>query len=216
MEIILDGEKRTLHAGDACFFDSFTVHAIPLPSQVKSYHLVGLKNTFDQALALFGDNMPPRFFRFENFPLLHSLLELCNKNKQNNGGRYAIFTGTLRILLGDISQSAPFIPRAVGRKNTLVCEVLSYAEENPEADLSLSALARKFGYSREHLSRILHKYLSGSWNAHVNRLRVQKADAMLSQNPDATVLEVAFACGFESPNTFYRAYKREFGKPPRQ
>ena len=216
LEIVLDGEKRTLQAGDACLFDSFTVHAITKPTQVKSYHIIGEKSAFEQTFTLFNDNMPPRFFRFENFHLLHFLLELCNKNEQNDGGRYAIFTGILRILLGEISQSVPFIPRATGRKNTLVCEVLSYAEKKPEADLSLSTLASKFGYSREHLSRILHKYLSGSWNAHVNRLRVQKSNTLLSQNPDATVLEVAYACGFESPNTFYRAYNKEFGKPPRQ
>ena len=216
MDIILDSERRTLRAGDACFCDSFTLHAIPLPSQVKSYHLVGSKSAFARAFLLFDDKVPPKFFRFENFPLLHSLSEICNKNEQNEGGRYAIFTGTVRIMLGEISQTTPFLPRTAERKNTLVCDVLSYAEENPQEDLSLSALSKKFGYSREHLSRILHKHLSENWNAHVNRLRARKADFLFSQNPEATVLEVAYACGFESPNTFYRAYNKEFGKPPRK
>lgn len=216
LDIILDGEKRTLQAGDACFCDSFTVHAIPKPKQAKSYHLVGLKTAFDHAFSLFDEKLPPRFFRFENFELLRYLLNVCSKNKQNEQGRYASFTGTLLILLGEISQTTPFIPRVLERKNSLVCNLLSYAEEKPQEDLSLAALANKFGYSREHLSRILHKYLSGSWNEHVNRLRVQKANFLLSQNPEATVLEVAYACGFESPNTFYRAYKREFGKAPKR
>lgn len=216
LDVILDGEKRTLHAGDACFCDSFTIHAIPAPTQVKSYHLVGLKSAFDQAFSLFGDNMPPKFFRFKNFPLLHSLLEICNENKKNNVIGYAIFTGVLHIMLGEISKSTPFIPHTVGRKNTLVCDILRYAEENPANDLSLAALSNKFNYSREHLSRILHQCLSSTWNAHVNRLRVKKASVILSKKPDATVLEVAYACGFESPNTFYRAYKKEFGKPPRK
>lgn len=216
MDIILDGERRTLYAGDACFCDSFTVHAIPKPKQVKSYHLVGFKGAFDRAFSLFDDKTPPRFFRFENFPLLGSLADVCNENMQNDGGRYAIFTGTLRIMLGEIFKNTPFISRAAERKNTLICDVLSYAEENPQADLSLLALSKKFGYSREHLSRILHKYLLENWNAHVNRLRVRKAETLLSQNPEITVLEVAYACGFESPNTFYRAYKKEFGTPPRK
>lgn len=216
MDILLDGEKLTLHAGEGCFCDSFTVHAIPKPQQAKSYHLVGVKDAFDRAFSLFDGKMPPRLFRFDNFPLLRSLFEICNKNMQNEGGRYAIFTGTVRIILGEISQNNLFIPRVIDKKNTLVCDVLSYAEEHPQADLSLTALSNKFGYSREHLSRILHKYLLENWNTHVNRLRVRKADFFLSQNPESTVLEVAYECGFESPNTFYRAYKKEFGKPPRK
>ena len=148
--------------------------------------------------------------------MLRSLAEICNKNMQNEGGRYAIFTGTVRIMLGEISQSTHFQPRVADKKNTLVCDVLSYTEEHPQADLSLTALSNKFGYSREHLSRILHRYLLENWNAHVNRLRVRKADFLLSQNPESTVLEVAYECGFESPNTFYRAYRKEFGKPPRK
>lgn len=216
MEILLDGEKRTLHAGDACFCDSFTVHAIPLPKDTLSYNLVGSKEAFERAFSLFGEKRPPRFFHFENFPLLRSLSKLCNKNRQNNGGRYAIFTGTLQILLAEIAETSTFLPRTVERKNTLVCDLLSYAEEHPQADLSLSALSEKFGYSREHLSRILHKYLLENWNMHVNRLRVRKAEILLSQNPESNVLEVAYACGFESPNTFYRAYNKEFGKSPKK
>lgn len=215
LDILLDGEKRTLQAGDACFCDSFTVHAIPAPKQVKSYHLVALKETFEGVFSLFNGRVPPRFFHFESFPLLRSLLDVCNQNAKNEEGRYAIFTGALRILLGEISQSTPFIPHVTERKNTLICDLLSYAEERPQEDLSLTSLASKFGYSKEHLSRLLHRYLSGGWKEHVNRLRVRKAHFILSQNPEATVLEVAYACGFESPNTFYRAYKREFGKPPR-
>lgn len=216
LDIILDGEKRTLYAGDACFCDSFTVHTIPLPRQVKSYHLVGSKNTFDGAFSLFEEKTPPRFFRFENFPLLRSLTEICNKNNPNEEGRYATFTGILHIVLGEISQSTPFLPRATEKKNTLICNILHYAEENPQEDLSLSALSKKFGYSREHLSRILHKYLLENWNAHVNRLRVRKAERLLSQNYESNVLEIAYACGFDSPTTFYRAYHKEFGKPPRK
>lgn len=216
LDILLDGERRTLHTGDACFCDGFTVHAIPLPKEVKSYHLVGTKSAFDSAFSLFGDKTPPRFFHFENFPLLQSLTQICEENNQNEAGRYAMFTGTLRIILSEISQNTPFIPRTADRKNTLICDVLNYAEENPQEDLSLLALSKMFGYSREHLSRILHKYLLGGWNAHVNRLRVRRVEALLSQSPESNVLDIAYSCGFDSPATFYRAYNKEFGKPPRK
>ena len=81
---------------------------------------------------------------------------------------------------------------------------------------NLLALSREFGYSREHLSRILGRYLSEGWNGYVNRLRARRAEEMLSERPGENVLKIAYECGFESPNTFYRAYRREFGKSPRR
>ena len=216
LDIILDGERRTLHAGDACFFDSFTLHAIPKPEAAKSYYLVGSKEVFDSTFSLFEGKTPPRFFRFDDFPLLRFLMEICNQSTKNDEGRYATFTGSVRILLGKIFQNTPFVPRSLDGKNTFICNLLNYAEENPQEDLSLFALSKKFGYSREHLSRILHKYLLENWNTYINRLRVRKAERLLSQNPESNVLEIAYACGFDNPTTFYRAYNKEFGKPPRK
>ena len=100
------------------------------------------------------------------------------------------------------------------RLSAFVCNVLRYAEANIGEDLSLSALSSRFGYSREHLSRILHKYLTESWSSYVNRLRVKRADALLKEKCGENVLKIAYECGFDSPNTFYRAYKKEFGFPP--
>ena len=122
----------------------------------------------------------------------------------------------VKILFSEISESAPFIPRKADKQSALVCSVLQYAEERLCEDLSLAALARVFNYSQEHLSRVLHGYLSENWCAYVNRLRVRRAETLLKNDPSLSVLDAAFACGFDSPNTFYRAYKREFGKKPRR
>ena len=97
-----------------------------------------------------------------------------------------------------------------------MCEILKYAQSHVEEELSLSVLSDRFGYSREHLSRILHKYLTETWNAYVNGLRVQKAEALLKADEEKNVLKIAYECGFDSQNTFYRAYKKEFGHLPRR
>ena len=74
-------------------------------------------------------------------------------------------------------------------------------------------LAEEFGYSKEYISRTFSKYV-GAMPRYINRLRVQKARRMLAEG-GRTVIETAFLCGFESPNTFYRAYKDAFGTPPK-
>jgi AraC-like DNA-binding protein len=43
---------------------------------------------------------------------------------------------------------------------------------------------------------------------YLNRYRIEKISRMRRQNPRLSLLEIAEMCGFESPNTFYRAYNK--------
>lgn len=216
LPVSIDGETRILKSGEGYFCDSFSVHRIATSTNTSSFALLGKREYFERAFAFFNGNTPPRFFCFDNFPLLWLLHDLCQQNSPNQGGRYATFEGTVNLLLGEIAKYNSLNLKKTDKKNSLVCDILRYAEENPQADLSLLSIANRFGYSHEYLSRILHKYLMEHWNAYVNRLRVRHADTLLKTNTDRSVLDVAYECGFDSPNTFYRAYKKEFGKTPKR
>lgn len=214
--VSVDGETHVLQSGEGAFCDSFSVHYFAPAAGTISYTLLGKTEYFERAFSHFNGKTPPRFFQFDNFPLLHTLYAFYNEKKQNDGGRYAAFEGLVHILLAEIAEKNTVQPKKTDRKNELVCSILQYAEENPTADLSLLSIAKQFGYSHEYLSRILHQYLNENWNAYINRLRVRHADSLLKANADRSVLNVAYECGFDSPNTFYRAYKKEFGKPPKR
>jgi len=214
--VTIDGETRVLKDGDACFCDSFSVHFFAPNNNADTFILLGEREYFDSVFNLFNDKTPPRFFRFENFELFHFLLDNYSKKSTNTGGRYAAFDGCVKILLSEIAENNTLLPRKTDKKSTLVCDILQYAEQNPNADLSLMTVAKNFGYSHEYLSRILHKYLAENWNTYVNRLRVRKADILLKTQKERSVLEIAYECGFDSPNTFYRAYKKEFERQPRR
>ncbi len=215
-EVIIDGERRTLKAGEACFADSFSVHAYANPPEASVYILLGERQYFDRCFSAFGNKVPPKFFKFSEFDLLSSLIALCEKNWSNEVYKQETFEGCIKILCSVIAENISLVSRKTDKANSLVSEILKYAENNIQNDLSLRAIAQQFGYSHEHLSRLLHKYLSENWNSYVNRIRARKAESILTSYPDASVLNVAYECGFESPNTFYRAYKKEFGKKPRQ
>lgn len=216
LPVTVDGEIRILKSGEGLYCDSFSVHRFEAATKSVSHVLLGRREYFERAISLFGDKTPPKFFRFENFDLLHRLYGIYEQKEQNTGGRYATFEGLVNILFAEIEKESPFVPRRLNKKNTLVCDLLQYAEENPQADLSLIAVADRFGYSHEYLSRVLHKYLMENWNAYVNRMRVRLVDAHLKNHPDQSVLDIAYLYGFESPNTFYRAYKKEFAKTPKR
>ena len=214
--VIIGGEKRTLKAGDACFSGAFCVHSYPPSGENVSWVLLGENQFFTDALSAFQGKQPPKFFRFNDFELLEILLRLSKRKYEKDGDRVLTFEGILKILLARISENTEFIESGQNKQDFLICDLLQYAETHYTEDLSLKALARVFGYSHEHLSRIIHKYLLENWNVYTDRLRAKKVWALLKKDPSLPVLKAAFFCGFESANTFYRAYKREFGEPPKR
>ena len=223
--VTVGGETMVLSAGQGCFMDSFCVHSLPREDTI-TWTLTVARSFFEPAFTIFNGHVPPKVFSFDNYDLLRMIRSICNKAfqedakyasfKLNDSGSLAVFSGAMSILLGAIAEKSAFVPRKTTSQNSLVCDILTYASSHLSGDLSLIALSEVFHYSKEHLSRLLGCYLQEGWNNYVNRLRVRKADAMLKGADKRSVLECAFACGFESSNTFYRAYKKEFGVPPRQ
>lgn len=213
-EVVLDGERRALTAGTGCFSDSFCVHSYAASDDAVSYVLLGDRAYFEEFFLEHPKLTLPRFFSFSDFDLLEKLCGLCAPF--SGGVDRLIFSGVVRILLGVIAKESGLVPRRKDKWENIVCEVLRYAQENLAEELSLEALGMRFGYSREHLSRVLHAYIAENWNDYVNRLRVEKADRLLKEHGEKNVLDILFECGFNSPNTFYRAYKKEFSSRPRR
>ena len=214
-EVIVDGEKRILGAGEGFFADSFCVHSYKYTENVQAYVLLGDKAHFDQFFLAMNGKVPPPFFRFQNFTLLKNLLQRTEKPYKNSFARTKALEGAVNLVLAELTESVPFVTRGQNKQTTFVGQVLQYAQENLRGDLSLTALSKIFGYSQEHLSRLLHKYLAENWTAYVNRLRVRQAQKQLLES-NASVSQIALDCGFESLNTFYRAYHKEFGKSPKR
>ncbi len=211
------GEEKILREGDACFAPSFCVHSYITDKNDEnvSYVLLCPKKYADRIFEKFGQTQPPKFFTFNDFDKLEMLYKTCDLNFSNLSLRNGVFEGAMQILLNLIASKNLFVKRKTDLKGELVCDVLSYASENFSANLTLDELSKKFGYAKESLSRILHKHLNETWNSYLNRLRVNRADEMLKENPNESVYSIAFACGFNSANTFYRAYEKEFGYAPR-
>lgn len=216
VEVIVDGERKTLKAGDGCFYHSFCVHTYLSVNGAEGYVLMGEGEAFARFFKLHNGKIPPAFFKFNDFKLLKNLYNLYNGVCKKKGNEYALFEGVLSILLANLEERVGFDYREPSKQGVAVCNLLKYAEDNIKGDLSLKTVAEVFGYSREHFSKILNKYINEPWGDYINRIRVRRVKAILMTDNELTVLDVAFRCGFESANTFYRAYKKEFGESPKR
>ncbi|MBD2840180.1 helix-turn-helix domain-containing protein [Pseudomonas sp. JM0905a] len=92
-------------------------------------------------------------------------------------------------------------------------EVIALMEANLEEPLDLDDLASFVELSRRQLERLFQKYLRCSPSRHYLKLRLLRARQLLRQTA-MPVVQVAFGCGFLSPQNFSKCYREHFGIPP--
>lgn len=101
-------------------------------------------------------------------------------------------------------------PRAPFRK---IQPLVAHAASHLDEDLSLAALAEKIGLSPFHLQRTFSSAVGETPKKFTSRLRLARAAVMLLVTSDS-ILDVALSCGFQSHESFIRAFRRNFGMVP--
>jgi len=80
--------------------------------------------------------------------------------------------------------------------------------------LTLQSLSARLRIPHHRLSRILNEELGATFRGYVNARRIEEAKKLLSENPEETILDIAFAAGFNSKSTFNAAFVKETGMTP--
>jgi AraC family L-rhamnose operon regulatory protein RhaS len=78
----------------------------------------------------------------------------------------------------------------------------------------LDAIAAQLGMSRRRFTHLFRLATGTSWSAYLTRLRLEYACRLL-QKSTRSITAIAFECGYEDLSSFYRAFKRQKGLPPR-
>jgi AraC-like DNA-binding protein len=108
------------------------------------------------------------------------------------------------------------VPRAELLRRRRLAQVRVYVDQNlADPDLCARRAARALGMS----VRSLHMALEGSGESFgqlLQRRRLEQCCSLL-RRPDESqsVADIAFACGFNSLSSFYRAFRRLCGACPR-
>lgn len=87
-------------------------------------------------------------------------------------------------------------------------EVMDFIRKNFwDSQLSLTMVADKFGYSEVHLSVLIKESIGENYSDYVERLRIEKACMMLEKG-DVAIKMLSSMVGYNSDNSFRRAFKR--------
>ncbi|RLV10547.1 AraC family transcriptional regulator [Streptomyces griseocarneus] len=92
-------------------------------------------------------------------------------------------------------------------------DIQHWVVENPDADLSVDALAARSGMSPRHFARAFQNEVGMTPGRYVDRVRLEAARRLLEDTDDC-VNKIARVCGYGTPESMRRAFVRSLGASP--
>jgi transcriptional regulator GlxA family with amidase domain len=117
-----------------------------------------------------------------------------------------------RIRSDQDRQHVPLLAR-VGLFHENLIEAAALMEANLEEPLSLDEIAKLVGVSRRQIERLFKRYVGEVPTKYYLDMRLRRARGLLLQT-SMSIMEVAVACGFQSPPHFSKCYRDLFGHTP--
>ncbi len=87
-------------------------------------------------------------------------------------------------------------------------------EGSIEEPLSVARIAAEIGLSARSMQGLFSRHLGAAPHAYYLDLRLDAARRLLQQT-ERSLMEIAVACGFASASAFSRAFRRRYGRSPR-
>lgn len=94
-----------------------------------------------------------------------------------------------------------------------IVRTLLHIQEHLDDALELEQIASVAAFSPFHFHRIFRAFVGESLGEHVRRLRLERAARTLKFQ-DEPITQIAFSAGFETHESFTRAFGAMFGLPP--
>lgn len=206
IDVTVNSLSRPLTTGDIGVF---------FPNDIHGYN----SNAFSKILVfIFSPDITSSFFSqrmdktLENpFILSNSINEGIRSlffmlydefTKCNN--KYVI-KGLLYTILGKLDEYFTLKDSSLSSNNTTQT-LLRYIESHYHENISLDSIAKDLGFSKFYISRIFSNKIGYQFSDYVNRLRINKAQKLLSET-DLPITSIALECGFESQRNFNRTFK---------
>lgn len=100
-------------------------------------------------------------------------------------------------------------------KSSDIGTVINYVRQHTNRLLTVSALAKAFGYSSNYLSAKFKKELGFSLSSFITRTKLEEARLLLKYT-DKSLLEISEYLCFSSQSHFQKAFKKQYGITPLQ
>ena len=208
----VNGETRILHPGEICVADCYDVHSFD--SHDKMVIIIVIPQEY------LSDYLTIRGTKRLATPYITDP-ELCNDIAQtmdnliNKATSTLLEKGYVNVLMGLILKGCNLSSH--GNENiSLMQNVLNFIENNYTDEINLDFLSSKFGYSKYYFSRMFNDFFKYSLKEHLAQVRLRNFVSKMQKDKNADIQDTALNCGFNSFQTFYRLFKKVYGKPPKE
>ena len=100
-----------------------------------------------------------------------------------------------------------------GQHQLLVESLSEWVEQNLDKRIVIDDIAERAGYSKWYLQRLFKEVTGDNLASYVRHRRLMRAAAELKRT-DKKIMDITLQYGFDSQQTFTRAFKRRFGTSP--
>ena len=140
--------------------------------------------------------------------LMNELVSLNDCNEQS-----ALIKAIVSLILARTLPLFHLKPNTEKFKTNLSVRAVTYVTEHFKENISLDTAADALGISRFDVSRLFSSSIKINFVKYVNFLRIAYAKELL-ETTNASVLNIALECGYESLRTFNRVFKLNVGITP--
>lgn len=213
LSVFCDQKQYVLTAGQAFFINSEKVHYM---------HAVTPDTTLAAFVFDFGiiksfagdvDLVTPVLAHDYDLPALYEKLKSIIAAKSmffNAEIANCISLKMIEIFRGETVAPKEKLPRAVERLKQLLSDI-----DERYCYYDLQTAAEFMCMNPAYLSRLFHRQVGMPFSQYLNRVKCEKAVAILQGGADVAITELASRCGFETVRQFNRIFKSLTGYTPK-
>lgn len=212
IEIIINDKRKVLGAGEISVAFSYDAHGYRTIKDSKAIYLIIPTDYCSEIL-------PQLSGRSGNYPFIDDRETVKTvsdaMNKLLLEGNEISKRGLIYVILGAIIDKMPLEEKITERQRDFSPEILIYISRHFREELTLSDIAKSFGYNPSYFSRHFCETFGISFIEYLTMLRLRESIILL-RSKKKSITECAMESGFGSMRSFYRAFRDEFGQTPKQ
>ena len=202
-------DEYVLNSGEGVYIDKLVPHHTAQKidvGELDCYVFIFAPKYVSAVSGLDNNTFETFLEKTEGFCEIIQLLEWAFSHRKSFNEE--IKSGVATTLLGLLKNYYKMHPKQYTKQAKLLLEIVVYIDNNYFRNITLEGLSQHFGYEKTYLSKLLNKFLGMNLREYLNRRRIVGVNKIKKRNPDMPLLKISEECGFESPNTFYRAYSK--------
>ena len=223
----IEGKIYKLKPWDILLIKHNTIHSLSInpstpyqrfilwlkPDFFSQHNIMPLYNCFDISIK---NNFNLIRFSNDELPVIKSIIQQLSAQQENIFAQEILQTALITQILVHLNRSCltPIESTTDVEYDQVICDILSYLNNNISEDLNVDKISTIFYLSKAHLMRKFKKHTGYSIHNYILQKRLYKASQLIKDGDNITT--AALNCGFNDYSSFSRAFKKMHHLSPKE